>query len=324
MQHIQHYKRRVFQVAPTLYSGIEINGCRPVAAQDLAAKPTAACLGPLTTVFLGALTSANDDARRAKQALILGNAIVSFADKLPNSARKSKAVVALWGPAGSVRASLSATAKSYVDEPSVGVQCTRMLSSLKQVRPREMSSSVKRCHIPTVLSWVCLQLLSHAGADFVPGMQVFDGEQIDSSESEAQAKAREKKRLKDERRAKRAAKAAAQEERRRKLEEEGGAAGHVNGVDPKAKKKKTRKAQKATAAADDGLGDDDEDDAPFAVDEGVVLDDELGAAADHQVDDGVENDPAYQEFLRQVAIEEEKANGESAAAGRTKRKKGRK
>jgi hypothetical protein len=133
--------RRTLQVAPTLYSGIEVNACRSVAAQDLAAKPTAACLGPLTTVFLGALTSAKDDARRAKQALILGNAIVAFADKLPNAARKSKAVAALWGPAGSVRVGLSATAKSYVDEPSVGVQCTRMLSSLKQVRPREMSSA---------------------------------------------------------------------------------------------------------------------------------------------------------------------------------------
>lgn len=180
---------------------------------------------------------------------------------------------------------------------------------------------------PHHTSWFCLQLLSRVGADFVPGTQVFDGEQIDSSESEAQAKAREKKRLKDERRAKRAAKAAAQEERRRKFEEEAGAAGngHANGVDPKAKKKKSKKAKKAAAAADDELGDDDEDDAPFAVDEGVVLDDdELGAAADPQVDDGVENDPAYQEFLRQVAIEEEKVNGENAAAGRSKRKKGRK
>ena len=174
---------------------------------------------------------------------------------------------------------------------------------------------------PHHTSWFCLQLLSRVGPDFVPGTQVFDGEQIDSSESGAQAKAREKKRLKDERRAKRAAKAAAQEERRRKLEEEADA----NGVDPTAKKKKSKKAKKATAAADDELGDDDEDDAPFAVDEGVVLDDdELGAAADPQVDDGVENDPAYQEFLRQVAIEEEKVNGENAAAGRSKRKKGRK
>jgi hypothetical protein len=156
---------------------------------------------------------------------------------------------------------------------------------------------------------------------------VFDGEQLDSNESAAQAKAREKKRLKDERRAKRAEKAAAQEERRRKREEEAEALGngHTNGVDRKAtKKKKSKKSQKNGAASSDGDKDDDEDDAPFAVDEGVVLDDdELGAAGDGQADgDDVENDPAYQEFLRQVAIEEDKVNRESGTGNR--RKKGAK
>ena len=100
----------------------------------MAAKPTAACLVPLTNVFLGALTAAKDDARRVKQALALGHATVAFAGKLPGTARKLKAVASLWGPDGSVRVGLSTTAKSYVDEPSVGVQCTRMLSSIKQVR----------------------------------------------------------------------------------------------------------------------------------------------------------------------------------------------
>ena len=146
---------------------------------------------------------------------------------------------------------------------------------------------------------------------------MFDGEQHDSSESAAQAKAREKKRLKDERRAKRAAKAAVQEERRRKREEEQEASGngHTNGL-VTGKRKKSKKAKKQS--------DDDGDDAPFAVDEGVVLDDaELGAAGDDQAGDDVDNDPAYQEFLRQVAIEEQKVNSESAAGnGRSRRKKG--
>ena len=121
--------------------------------QDLAAKPTAACLAPLTTVFLGALTSAKDDARRAKQALTLGHAIVAFAGKLPGAARKLKAVAVLWGPDGSVRVSLSDTAKSYVGEPSVGIQCTRMLSSVKQVRLCDMSCKTHCCSA-TLVSFV--------------------------------------------------------------------------------------------------------------------------------------------------------------------------
>lgn len=161
--------------------------------------------------------------------------------------------------------------------------------------------------------------------------QVFDGEQLDSGESAADAKAREKKRLKDERRAKRAAKAAAQEERRRKHEEAAGTAdnSHSNGANPKASKtKKSKKAKKSalndqpTAAASKDLPDSEEDDdAPFAVDEGVVLDND--GAAGNRVDEDVENDPAYQEFLRQIAIEEEKVDSESASgSGRKKKKKG--
>ena len=102
--------------------------------EDLAAKATAASLAPLTAVFLSALDSANDDARRAKQALTLGLAIVGFAEKLPASALKPKAVTALWGEDGTVRASLTAVAADYTEEKSVGSQCTRILTAIKQVR----------------------------------------------------------------------------------------------------------------------------------------------------------------------------------------------
>lgn len=119
------------------FASMHSSGLTPVCSsfsQDLAAKPTAACLAPLTNVFLGALTSAKDDARRAKQALTLGHSIVAFAGKLPGAALKPKAVTALWGPDGTVRTDLSSAGKSYIEEPSVGAQSTRMLTSIKQVR----------------------------------------------------------------------------------------------------------------------------------------------------------------------------------------------
>ena len=102
--------------------------------EDLSAKATAASLAPLTAVFLSALDSASDDARRAKQALTLGLAIVGFAEKLPGNSLKAKAVSALWGNSGTVRASLTAVAADYTEEKSVGAQCTRILTAIKQVR----------------------------------------------------------------------------------------------------------------------------------------------------------------------------------------------